>query len=145
MKPKTNIITRAEAKRLCPHKGEKCHGRTVLTYGPNDVAVGFPCEPCIMDTLKAETDLLKLRFQYIERIIWEFGHNESDLLIESRPETYLGYVKGANAMAKNTSAWILAALAETDAKLLEREVARLNRKVDENASKASDGEEVANA
>lgn len=49
VKTKTNIITRAEAQRLCPHKAETCHGRTVRTNVPKDVAVGFPCEPCIMD------------------------------------------------------------------------------------------------
>ena len=143
MKTKTNIITRAEAKRLCPHKAEKCHGRNVMAEGPNGEDVGYACEPCIMDALKAETDLFKLRFKYIERIIWEFGHNEFDLLIESTPETYLRYVKGANNLAKNAAGLIAVALTETDCKLLEREVERIGRKIKENVCKSR--KEVAHA
>lgn len=145
MKQKTNIITRAEAKRLCPHKAENCHGRTVMTDGPNGEAVGFPCEPCIMDTMRVETEIYKLRLQYIERIIWDFFNNESDMLLKSTPETYLGYIKGANNLAKNTAGLIAVALAENDCKLLEREVARLDRKVEEIAREAGDKEEVAHA
>ena len=143
MKPKTNIITRAEAQRLCPHKGETCHGRTVRTDGPKDVAVGFPCEPCIMDVLKAETDLFKLRFQYIERLIWVFGHDEIDMLLASKPETFVGYVKGANTLAKNTAALISSALAETDSLFMKHAIARLNRSVRNAAKDAREQTEVA--
>lgn len=95
--------------------------------------------------LKAETDVFKLRFQYIERLIWAFGHDESDMLIESTPETFVGYVKGANTLAKNTAALISSALDETDGLFMNHEIARLNKAVRNAAKDARKQTEVTHA